>query len=305
MLRAVPGTGLGLLRYDQPRSGSFGRLTAEARAKARDHQLLIITKANSRATVHRSTYLDYIGVKTFDDDGRGHGGAALPRPVHLRGLHRVGAAGADHRGEDRPGPGAVRLHRRQPLRQGPARGARDLPARRAVPDRRRRAVRHRDRGAAPAGAAQDPAVPAQGRVRPVHVLPRLHPPRPLHHRRAPARWRASCAPRSTAPASTTPRGSPSRCWPGCTSSSGSAQGQPIPDVDEAELQRLLVDATRTWDEDLAEAARSEYGEEAGARLVGLYGKAFPEAYKEDFSPRVAVVGPAPRRGAASTRTRSG
>ena len=66
-------------------------------------------------------------------------------------------------------------------------------------------------------------------------------------------------------------------------------GQPIPDVDEAELQRLLVDATRTWDEDLAEAARSEYGEEAGARLVGLYGKAFPEAYKEDFSPRVGVV----------------
>jgi glutamate dehydrogenase len=55
VLRAVPGTGLGLLRYDQPQSGSFGRLTAEARAKARDNQLLIITKANSRATVHRST----------------------------------------------------------------------------------------------------------------------------------------------------------------------------------------------------------------------------------------------------------
>ena len=29
--------------------------------------------------------------------------------------------------------------------------------------------------------------------------------------------------------------------------------------------------------------RSEYGEEAGGRLVGLYGKAFPEAYKEDFT----------------------
>ena len=40
-----------------------------ARAKARDHQLLIITKANSRATVHRSTYLDYIGIKTFDETG--------------------------------------------------------------------------------------------------------------------------------------------------------------------------------------------------------------------------------------------
>ena len=84
VLRAVPGTGLGLLRYDQPRSGSFGRLTAEARAKARDTQLLIITKANSRATVHRSTYLDYVGVKTFDEQGAVTGSGASwgcsPRP---------------------------------------------------------------------------------------------------------------------------------------------------------------------------------------------------------------------------------
>src|SRR5699024_232463 len=28
-----------------------------------------ITKANSRATVHRNAYLDYIGVRTFDADG--------------------------------------------------------------------------------------------------------------------------------------------------------------------------------------------------------------------------------------------
>jgi len=69
VLRAVPGTGLGLLRYDQPQSGSFGRLSPAGRAKAREPQILVITKANSRATVHRSTYLDYIGVKTFDEQG--------------------------------------------------------------------------------------------------------------------------------------------------------------------------------------------------------------------------------------------
>ena len=34
VLRALSGTGLGLLRYDQPHSGSFGRLSTEARAKA-------------------------------------------------------------------------------------------------------------------------------------------------------------------------------------------------------------------------------------------------------------------------------
>src|SRR5690606_7236345 len=44
-------------------------LPAEVRAKAREKQLLIITKANSRATVHRAAYLDYIGVKLFSPDG--------------------------------------------------------------------------------------------------------------------------------------------------------------------------------------------------------------------------------------------
>lgn len=76
-LAAVPGTGLGILRSDphhatdeeHPVSPSFERLPADARAKAREHKLLILTKANSRATVHRPSYLDYIGVKKFDADG--------------------------------------------------------------------------------------------------------------------------------------------------------------------------------------------------------------------------------------------
>ena len=42
---------------------------AQARAKAREPHLLVLTTANTRATVHRSAYLDYIGVKQFDADG--------------------------------------------------------------------------------------------------------------------------------------------------------------------------------------------------------------------------------------------
>ena len=38
-------------------------------AKAREKKLLILTKANSRSTVHRSSYLDYVGIKQFDEDG--------------------------------------------------------------------------------------------------------------------------------------------------------------------------------------------------------------------------------------------
>jgi glutamate dehydrogenase len=36
---------------------------------ARERHLLVLTKANSRSTVHRPSYLDYIGVKKFDVDG--------------------------------------------------------------------------------------------------------------------------------------------------------------------------------------------------------------------------------------------
>ncbi|MBV2362119.1 NAD-glutamate dehydrogenase [Streptomonospora nanhaiensis] len=64
------GTGLGLLRGDSAVSESFALLPPEARAKAREPHVLVLTKANSRATVHRRKYLDYLGVKRFDDRGR-------------------------------------------------------------------------------------------------------------------------------------------------------------------------------------------------------------------------------------------
>ncbi|MEU7866014.1 NAD-glutamate dehydrogenase [Dactylosporangium sp. NPDC049140] len=69
LLQAVLGSGLGILRGDQVQPRVLASMTAEAYAKALEKRLLIITKANSRATVHRSAYLDYIGFKMFDADG--------------------------------------------------------------------------------------------------------------------------------------------------------------------------------------------------------------------------------------------
>ena len=71
VLRAVSGSGLGILREkgEQPISASFAELPPEVRRRAREKTLLNLTKANSRATVHRPVYLDYVGVKRFDDDG--------------------------------------------------------------------------------------------------------------------------------------------------------------------------------------------------------------------------------------------
>ncbi|HKH58367.1 MAG TPA: NAD-glutamate dehydrogenase [Rubrobacter sp.] len=70
-LCAVQGSGLGILRQTEsgPVSHSFAELPPEVRRLARTPKLLNLTKANSRATVHRPSYLDYIGIKKFDESG--------------------------------------------------------------------------------------------------------------------------------------------------------------------------------------------------------------------------------------------
>lgn len=71
LMRAVPGTGLGILREDHSSTArTLESMTPEAQHKALEKRLLVITKANSRSTVHRSAYLDYIGFKMFDADGK-------------------------------------------------------------------------------------------------------------------------------------------------------------------------------------------------------------------------------------------
>ena len=71
-LRLEENSGLGVLRNVFPESleRSNTRLSPAVSRFARRKQLLIITKANTRATVHRPVYMDYIGVKSFDKKGR-------------------------------------------------------------------------------------------------------------------------------------------------------------------------------------------------------------------------------------------
>jgi glutamate dehydrogenase len=72
VLKIIANSGLGILR--EPKLGgtsaSFNELPPALRALAREPRLLVLTKANSRATVHRPGYLDYIGVKRFDTAGK-------------------------------------------------------------------------------------------------------------------------------------------------------------------------------------------------------------------------------------------
>jgi glutamate dehydrogenase len=71
-LNSVEGTGLGVLSRDD-RGSKTVELTAEMRRLTRTRDWLILTKANSRSTVHRSAFLDYVGVKIYDDKGNAVG----------------------------------------------------------------------------------------------------------------------------------------------------------------------------------------------------------------------------------------
>ncbi|MBK8445956.1 MAG: NAD-glutamate dehydrogenase [Micropruina sp.] len=61
---SVPGSGLGILRDDNPGVSGF-----DAYPQADDHHLLVLTKDSRRSPVHRPAYLDYVGVRLYDAHG--------------------------------------------------------------------------------------------------------------------------------------------------------------------------------------------------------------------------------------------
>ncbi|SFC07407.1 glutamate dehydrogenase (NAD) [Polaromonas sp. OV174] len=66
-LIALPESGLGILRGAPQTAAS--RLPPDAVALLESDELVLVTKAMTRATVHRPAWLDYIAVKRFDDAG--------------------------------------------------------------------------------------------------------------------------------------------------------------------------------------------------------------------------------------------
>jgi glutamate dehydrogenase len=70
-LPADPKSGLGILREMRPESvqRSHDPLTQEFSDYARRKDLLIITKANNRSTIHRAVPMDRIGIKRYDAQG--------------------------------------------------------------------------------------------------------------------------------------------------------------------------------------------------------------------------------------------
>lgn len=71
LLQAIPDTGLGVLRESLSKSSarSISDMAPEARESILSPRILVMSKTNTLATVHRDAYTDYIGIKRFDKKG--------------------------------------------------------------------------------------------------------------------------------------------------------------------------------------------------------------------------------------------
>ncbi len=61
------------------------------------------------------------------------------------------------------------------------------------------------------------------------------------------------------------------------------------EYNQARLESRIIEATRTWQDDLRKALLEKYGEADTARYLKNYLSAFPGGYREDYFPRTAAV----------------
>ncbi|WP_330296648.1 NAD-glutamate dehydrogenase [Streptomyces sp. NBC_00503] len=299
-LAAVPGTGLGILRSDPLHSGkedghpvspSFNRLPADARAKAREHRLLVLTKANSRSTVHRPSYLDYVGVKKFDAEGNVVGerrflglfsSAAYTEsvrrvPVIRRKVAEVlagaGFAPSSHDGRDLLQ--ILETYPRDELFQTPVDQLQAIATSVLYLQERRRLrlyLRQDEYGRYYSALVYLPRdrYTTGVRLRLIAILQEELDGISVDF----TAWNTESILSRIHFVVRVP------------------QGTELPVLTDADVDRIegrLVEAARSWADGFGEALVAELGEERAAELLRKYGTSFPEGYKADHSPRAAVA----------------
>ncbi|HYN91413.1 MAG TPA: NAD-glutamate dehydrogenase, partial [Thermoleophilaceae bacterium] len=284
----VAASGLGILRRppEAEGTGGFNNLPPKVRALALAPRLLNLTKANSRATVHRPSYLDYVGVKRFDEEGRAIG------ERRFLGLYTHTAY--------RASPGDIPMLRRKVSaileRAAFPPGSHNEKALLAILDSYPRdelfqisedelfdvamGILHLgERQRLRLFARRDPF----GRFFSLLVFVPRDRFNTENRRRIEAILRNATGAKSI---DYTTRVSESVLVrlhymayvdPGLT-----------PELDAREVEMLLVAATRSWADDLQEAIVDELGEERGGELFRRFGDAFPAAYRADSVARSAV-----------------
>lgn len=287
-LVSIPETGLGLLRATKHTRNSFANAPLAVQQKAREKRLLTLTKTNRRSTVHRRTYLDYIGIKTFDADGNVTGerrfigllaaatyaNSALEIPVVRRTIaeviERSGFGINSHSGRDLLH--FCQTYPRDELFQVDADQLLNV-ARQVLAIGERRQTRVFTRN------------DAYGRF--VSVL--VYLPRDRYTTRS--RLAITELLEST-------YNSRQIDYSAQVSESVLARlhfmirlpsGQTIPEIDRDALRELISASSNNWDDEFAAALHHELGEEQSTDLLHEFADAFPEAYKEDVPARLAIT----------------
>ncbi|MFI1095068.1 NAD-glutamate dehydrogenase [Streptomyces sp. NPDC020917] len=303
VLVAVPGTGLGILRSDpvhpgadsthpgHPNSPSFSRLSPDSRAKAREHRLLILTKANSRSTVHRPSYLDYVGVKKFDAEGNVIGErrflglfssvayteSVRRVPVIRRKveevLDRAGFSPDSHDGRDLLQ--ILETYPRDELFQTPVDQLQSIVTSVLYLQERRKLrlyLRQDEYGRYFSALVYLPRDRYTTAVR-LRLTNILQEELGGHSADFTAWNTESVLSRLHFVIRVDP-------------------GTPLPVITDADVERIenrLSEATRSWTDGFTEALTAECGEERAAELSRRYAEAFPDGYRSDFTPRAAVA----------------
>ena len=284
----VPGSGLGLMRSDPPMGAERPAFNDLVLARAQEPRVLFVTKANSRSTVHRSVHLDYVGVKTFDDQGAVTGerrflglftasayAESVTRVPFLREkvqaiLERAGFTPESHSGKDLLG--VLEDYPRDELFQADVDQLVDVTASvLSLADKRRARVylRPDDFGRFVAAIVYIPRdrYTTAVRLRVEGILREAFNATSVD-------YTARVSDSALARVHYVLRLDASK---------------PLPQVDIDALNEDIVEATRTWDEDFSDAAISSLGEEAAAPIRTAYAHAFPTAYREDFQVSQALA----------------
>jgi glutamate dehydrogenase len=283
------GSGLGILRASEqkPTSPSFARLSPEARRLAHAATLLTLTKANSRATVHRPAYLDYIGLKQFDEQGRVVG------ERRFLGLYTHSAYRAspwEIPVLDRKVQGVVE-------RSGFVKGSHDYKAlveilegfpREELFQIEEDELYRTTLGILHLGERRRVRVfvrrDAFGRFFSILVFLPLDRYTTTVRRRIEHILLEELDGASVDLSSRVSESALTRLHV-VVRTRGSARH----DIDVPALEARLAEATRAWSDDLHDVLVEQLGEGHGAELAQTYGDAFPPAYRDDFAPRAAVA----------------
>jgi glutamate dehydrogenase len=288
-LASVPGSGLGVLRQarGQESSRGFDKLPQAVRARALEPYLLNLTKANSRATVHRPAYLDYVGVKGFDAEGR----VAGERRFLGLYTHTAYHASAREIPTLRRKVDAVLgraafppdSHNEKALLEILETYPRDELFQISVDDLFRIAI-----GILHLGERQRLRLFSRRDTFDRFLSCLVFVPRDRFNTENRRRIEGILR-RAT--------GATSIDYTTRISESVLvrlhyliyAEPGELPPLQEREIEMLLVAATRSWSDDLHEALLEEHGEERASYLFERYGEAFPAAYRADWVPRSALA----------------